>query len=76
MKLPITERALVARMNRKLEMMNKMLRKHKPDSRLSETGRFYIVDLKQGQIERQGSDLESWAREIGCLKDYEQLEGI
>jgi len=70
----ITERALFARMKRKLEKENMLLKKHQASSQWSNTGQFYIIDLQKNLVDRQGNDLEAWAREMNCLQDYEQLE--
>lgn len=74
MKMMVSERALFTRMKRKLEKQDMLLKKHQPSSPWSASGRFYIVDLQNNLIERRSNDLEDWAREMNCLKDYEQLQ--
>lgn len=78
MKVPVTERALVQRINRKLKPAGQQLRRarrvnvggaYEEDCNL---GRYFVIDLYSGILSRD-VDLESWARDAGALAPYEEL---
>jgi len=74
-KVPITERALSQRINRKLVGENEGLRSTRPGSEAaSKLGRFYIVDLGRNSITAHGIDsLEQLGRELGVVRDHEEI---
>jgi hypothetical protein len=76
-KVQITERALLARVNRKLNHDGERL-KSCPASRASysELGDYYIVDLGRNTITAQHVDLLALALDLGCIKPYEELEVV
>lgn len=72
--VPISERALVARINRQLNKEDQQLRKCRPDQRgYGELGDFYIVGDRTG-VEAQHVDIERLGKELGVLKPYEKLD--
>lgn len=74
MKKIVTERALLARVNRVLAHDNlRLYRNREGDRAGAELGRFYIVDLRNNAIEASHCDLEKEARELDCLTDWETL---
>jgi hypothetical protein len=73
-KIKITERALLARINRKLAKDESTLRKARENSHwLSTTGDYYEVDWRTNAITRTNVGLEKYAKDLGVLKPYEVL---
>lgn len=72
MKKPVSERALLARINRKLNDGGRKLCRSKPSDKSHETlGRFYLAD--EHSVLEAHVDLVKLGRELGCLKDSETL---
>ncbi|MEJ5370230.1 MAG: hypothetical protein WHT08_18110 [Bryobacteraceae bacterium] len=72
---PVSERALIGRINRRLDRDNKKLFKSRPGSRLeANVGRFYVVDVWRNTVVDTHVDLESYGRELGVLAEWEKLE--
>ena len=73
MKKPVSERALLARINRALE--EDVVKKCRRDSRSwYSLGDYYSVDLMSNVIIDKDIDLEAYGRELGCLTEFEKLE--
>jgi len=72
-KKPVTIRALTARLNRKLRKKDLKLVKYSPKWQ-SLYGEYMTIHLGSNLIGRQHVELESLARELKCLADYEKLE--
>jgi hypothetical protein len=71
--VPISERALLARVNRKLAP-GMRVKKTIPNSRAGQDlGTFYQVDLRRNFVIRKDLDLAALGRELGVLADYEAL---
>lgn len=71
----VTERALFARIDRKLSKDGERLRRCKEDSKsFSDLGSLYIVDRNLNTIIAKHCDLERLGREIGALAEWEILE--
>lgn len=76
MKVKVSERALVARIRRKLEKDGRVLKAGRRDSRwYAELGGWYIVDTAKNAVTSKHCDLEKLGRELGALKDFEEIEG-
>ena len=74
-KVAISERALLARINRKLKQDNEQLRKCKVDSRgYVELGGYYAIDLNRNAVIATHVDLSKWGKEMKVLADFEVLE--
>ncbi len=73
-KVPISERALIARINRKLKPDSERLKKLRGDRGLMDLGRYYIIDLKNGLLTQANVDLEETARSMGVLQPWERLD--
>jgi hypothetical protein len=69
--LPITERALVQRINRKLKGQGEALRTTR--GRRGDLGDFYVVDLNRNFVVDKHVDLEECGRELGVLKPHERM---
>jgi hypothetical protein len=75
-KVPVSERALVARINRKLEQKGQSLRRCREDSRSShQLGRYFVIDLSLNALITADCDLETVGRELGVLKAFENAAG-
>jgi|GEM_PF-1463305 len=74
-KVPVSERALIARINRRLDKDDQKLCKARPSKvHFYGLGQYYIVDVSQNFIVDKGlfpCDLVAMAREMGVLKPYE-----
>lgn len=71
----VSERAMMARINRRLAKEGQKLCKTPPQSRwFNDLGAFHIVNENQNVIEAQHVDLEELAKELGTLKPGEVLE--
>lgn len=72
--VPISERALLARINRKLKPDYEALRRAREDScGFNELGRYFLLDLYRNAVVEMHVDLEMKGRELGVLRDYETL---
>ena len=68
--IPVTERALVARLNRRLRAEEEMVRRSR--NRFGERC-WAVIDYRFNMLVADDVDLEDLAREQGCLKPYERL---
>jgi hypothetical protein len=73
-KLPVSTRALLARINRALRDQNRELRPTKGHKAREEFGDFYVVDTGKNQLVEWNIDLAKYALELGCLQPYERLD--
>jgi hypothetical protein len=76
-KVPVTERALIQRLNRKIKEDDLVLKKCRPDSKAhNELGDYYIVDIHRNFIVEKGLDsvdLQSMGRAKKVLADWEEV---
>lgn len=73
-KVPVSRRALIRRINRRLRKEALTLKISRPNSRSwAELGEFYLVDDHNHVAEPWVSDLEAYAREGGALQPHEAL---
>jgi len=73
-KLKVSERALFARINRKVHDNDLKICRCRPDRRgYNDLGDYYTVDWRINGIMHTHLDLEDYGREVGVLKDYEEL---
>jgi len=76
-KLKVSERALFARVNRKIHDDDLMLRRCPATRRdYNRLGDYYLVNWRINGVAGYDVDLEQYGREVGALKDYEELEQI
>jgi hypothetical protein len=77
-KVPVSERALIQRLNRKIKEDDLVLKKCRPDSRAhNDLGDYFVVDINRNVIiERKldSVDLQSMGRAKKVLADWEALE--
>ncbi len=73
-KVGVSVRALLARVNRKLAHEYLVLKRCRSDAKFyTELGDFYAVSIRTNYVDATHVDLETWAKEIGVLKPYEEL---
>ena len=71
-KAPVSPRALMKRVNRRLKPEGALIKATRGNSRTChELGRFYIVDARTGCVRNRDVDLEAFSRAIGALQTYE-----
>ena len=74
-KVPITRRAVVKRVNRRLRHEEMTLKATRGNSRArtnGDLGAYYVIDWRNFVRDRD-IDLEVYAREVGALKGYEEV---
>jgi hypothetical protein len=72
-KASVSLRALILRINRKLKTNNEVLKMPRGDRQKRELGDFYIFDSNRDAIIAKDVDPESYGREIGVLRAWEQV---
>ena len=75
-KVKVSERALLARINRKLQPGGEVMKRCRESSRAhDELGDYYLVNLRRGAVADKHIALEAYGRVMKLLQDYEELEG-
>jgi hypothetical protein len=72
-KVPVSMRALVARINRKLRADGEVLKAAHGARAESSVGHWYVLNLDRNQITRRHVDPEDLGRRLGCLQAWEKL---
>ena len=72
-RVPVSRRALIQRINRKLPGHETLKTNRAPGSNRRELGRYFIVDEYNNSITCQFVDLEKLGRELGVLRGYERV---
>jgi hypothetical protein len=72
-RVPVSRRALIQRINRKLPGHKTLKTNRAPGSTHRELGRYFIVDEYNNSITCQFVDLEKLRRELGVLRRYERV---
>ena len=70
---PVSVRAVVQRINRKLKPSLKQLQKCRAGRYRQELGDYFIVDLNRNLIVATRVDLEVFGRELRVLDDWERV---
>ena len=74
LKVPVTNRALIQRINRALVPQNQVLRARRGSGGWSpDVGDYFTIDLEQKAIARTNLDLVEFARKLGVLDPWETL---
>jgi hypothetical protein len=73
MKIPVSERALIARINRKLTHDGERLCQSRSAQTSASVGEYFILDVMRNFISHQNVELENLAKELGVLQPYECL---
>lgn len=73
--VPVTKRALLQRINRRLRKEDEMVRATRGDGRArQELGDYYRINFNRNLLLEKQVDLEEVGRELGVLAAYERLE--
>ncbi len=73
--VPVSERALYARINRALQHKGQMLRRLREGTRaFAQLGRYYVLDLDRNLVIWDHTDIEAVARELNVMEPQESLE--
>ena len=73
-RVPVSERALVQRINRKLTKDDEQLHATRPGTRAEfDLGRYYVRDFRCPNIVRMHVDIEDLARELEVLQPWEEM---
>ena len=72
--VPVSERALIARINRRLQKDGRFLRTARSRAVASSVGQYYVIDTDRNWIVWQNTDLEALGRELGVLQPWERLQ--
>ena len=73
-KVPVSMRALIQRINRKLAQDEQILRATRGDGRTrQEFGDYYIVNTRTNGVDANHVDPEELARELKVLRDWEEV---
>ncbi|HZW66589.1 MAG TPA: hypothetical protein VFF23_12925 [Hanamia sp.] len=70
--MKLSQRALIARINRKLAHQHEVLRKSRQRLGYNELGDFYVIDFRRGFIVSKDVKIENLAVELGCLAESEK----
>ena len=75
--VPVTTRAMLQRLDRRLRSKGKMLKSPRGWADRSALGDYFIVNLDSGKVadcKLTEEKLEAMARELGALRDWEEVE--
>jgi len=75
MVVPISRRALIARINRMIETRNEQLIISRGDHAKTAVGHYWIKDTARNCVLKRNIDLEDYARKLGVLEEFERYEG-
>jgi hypothetical protein len=71
--VPVSERALIARINRKIADDDLILKRTRNARAELDLGRHYTINFRVNFVADKHIDLEGYGRELGVLKPYEAL---
>ena len=72
--IPVTQRALIQRINRKLKADCRMVKKSRRGRGAGELGDFYIVDFNRNAVVAKHVDLAKLGCKLDVIAGYESLE--
>ena len=72
--VPVSTRALVQRINRRLAGKWQRLKTTRGDRAQSELGDYYVIDTKHNSLVATHVNLEAYGRELGALQKWERWE--
>src|SRR5689334_12104789 len=73
-KIPVSQRALLARINCELAKKGEKMRRCPQGSRwFRDLGPFFVLNVRRNIITAKDCDLATWGRDLGCLEPYEEL---
>jgi hypothetical protein len=72
-RVPVSQAALLRRVNRKLAAEGKQLRRTRGTRAIVELGIWHVIDSERGLVAESSVEVESLARRIGVLREWELL---
>lgn len=72
-KVPITEKALYQRINRKLRQRDEVLKRSRVSTEV-DLGKYFVVDLHRNAVTNHHIDIEDFGKQIGVMADWESLQ--
>jgi hypothetical protein len=72
-KTPVSRRAVVQRLQRKLARGGEILVATRSGRWRGELGDYHVVNVRRNAVVAKGFDLEEWARGQGAIKAWEKL---
>ena len=72
-KVPVTEKALYQRINRKLQEQGSALKRARASAETA-LGAYFVVDVQGNYVTQHHIDIEDFGREIGALAEWESLQ--
>lgn len=72
-KVPVSERAVIQRINRKVHGDDLMVKKTRGVYAEIELGCWYVLNFNGNYIVHKDIGLETYAREVGALAEHEQV---
>jgi hypothetical protein len=72
-KVGVSARAVVARINRKLKPDLEALKISRSERMRLDVGRYFIIDYRLNAIQRHNVDPKALGRELGVLKEWEEV---
>jgi hypothetical protein len=74
--IPVTERALIQRINRVLRKDGRILKVTRGERALREVGQYYLLGFDRNTVTTLHVDIEELAHELGVLRSFERLERL
>jgi hypothetical protein len=71
--VPVTSRAAIQRINRVLAKKQRVLKVTRGQRAILDLGHYYVLDQRRNLALETNVSIESMARELGVLKDYETV---
>jgi hypothetical protein len=72
-RVPVSERAVTQRINRKLAASGEKLQKCRSDRWRHDVGDWYVIDVDRNLVLHKHVGLEELGRKLGVLHEYENL---
>ena len=72
-KAPITEKALLQRINRKLRAQDEILKRARSTVETT-LGAYFVVDVQGNFVKQHHVDIEDFGRDLGVLAEWESLQ--
>jgi hypothetical protein len=73
LKIQVTTRALIQRINRKLAPDMEKLCVARSERMRLDVGYYHVIDFRMNGVTRVNVDPEAMARELGVLRDFEEM---
>jgi hypothetical protein len=73
MRVPVSERALIQRVNRRLEKFGQCLRKTR-EGQWPTLGDYHVIDLKGNYVSQHHVDIERLGRKLKALQRWEDFK--